>query len=50
MAGQSLIEILTLVEALTTLPAEAIGGRPSAPVIDMFGYQQLLRYISGISS
>jgi hypothetical protein len=34
--GGSLIDSLTLVLALTTLPAIWIGGRPSAPVTDKF--------------
>jgi hypothetical protein len=45
IAGGNLIEILAPVEDLTTLPAMAIGGRPSAPVIDMFGFQTLSKYI-----
>jgi hypothetical protein len=43
--GGNLIETLAPVLALTTLPAMAIGGRPSAPVIDIFGFQTLSKYI-----
>ena len=45
MDGGNLIEILASVEALTALPAMAIGDRPSAQVIDIFGFQTLSKYM-----
>jgi hypothetical protein len=36
-AGQSLIDALSVVVGLNTLPALLIDGKPSAPVIERFG-------------
>lgn len=48
-SGESLNEALTVVLALTTLPAYVILGSPPAPVIDKLGLQTLSRYISAKS-
>lgn len=44
--GGNLKDNLTLVWLLTTFPAFAIGGNPSAPVMDKLALQTLFKYNS----